>query len=84
MEDFTPSQLRQIRDELQREFREHELRLKYDRLKMALSIKEAAGILDSSESFIHTLLRAGKLERVKIERKTYVSVRSLKDIQKPQ
>lgn len=84
MEMFTEAQEMQIaiifRRELQRQS-EVDLRAK---LKTTLSIPEAAEILDASENFIWNLLKAGKLERVKIVGRTYVTIKSLKEIQKPQ
>ncbi len=83
METLTEAQELQIAKIVRRELEALVKRVDAEKFKSVLSIGQAAEILDCGETFIRTLLRSGRLVKVKIEGRTYVSVRSMKELQKP-
>ena len=83
MESLSPQTLTQIAVVIRQELQRQASDMSIAKVKTTLSVSEAADLLDASENFNYGLLKNGKLERVKIEGKTYVTIKSLKEIQKP-
>lgn len=57
--------------------------LTYDPFRKSVTIERAAAILDKSRYFVYDLISAGKLEKVKIGRSSYVTLKSLEEVQTP-